>query len=197
MIVAASSSRKALNAGDVDLDGDIDHVTLEAFFNGSRTFHVTGNLASVALYGAALNPPRSLLLQGEVSPTVGMTSIFEIDNPLGTQSAGSLSVLVTSLAPAAGFPSGTLFSGFGMTSPGADGELLVSLSAPDRVPPYRFGSAWGGPSLPALVSVDIPPLGYLAGLRIYAQGLLVDISPGAPVPFGLTSAIRFTVEPGP
>jgi hypothetical protein len=70
-------------------------------------------------------------------------------------------------------PTELLLPGFGMTEPGAPGELLIG---PPFLGPLLSGSAWAGPGLPAEVLLAIPDDPFLAGLSFHGQGLLADPS---------------------
>ena len=124
-------------------------------------------------------------------PTVGKIIVLGLDNPLGTQAPGSFPFVALSSAPDPAFPCGTVLPGFGM---GGLGELLIDVFPPNPVEIY-FDSLWAGPGFAAPVLIPIPDNPALAGMVFYAQGILVDTSPGAPVPFGLTDAVEIGLGP--
>ncbi len=139
-------------------------------------------------YGCGLNPEDSLsILAG--APVPGTDVVFGIDNPLGTQSAGSLPILVLSLAPNANFPCGRVLQDLGMNGPG---ELLINLGVNFRLRPFLIGSPWAGAGMPAEVSVSIPDDPALLGLSVFAQGVLRDASQ-TPAKLGLTAAYRLDI----
>ena len=134
-------------------------------------------------YGCGTNPAGSLtIVSGE--PAIGTTLTFGIDNPLGTQSAGALPVLLYSLTPPVG-SCGVPLPGFGMAGGGAGGALLVGPNF-DGI----LGAPWAGSGTPAPVSAPLPNLASLIGVSIYTQGAL--IGGGGK---GLTDAIELLVGP--
>ena len=141
---------------------------------------------TVTAYGCGVNPAASLVVLAG-APTVGTTLTLGVDNPLGSQGVGSLPFVALSLAPSPGFPCGLVVPGLGMIGPGAAGELLVSITAPD---PFLTlaGPPWTGAGSPAPIDLAFPDDGGLVGLSLYTQGLLLDAAPGAAVPVGLTEA---------
>ena len=142
-------------------------------------------------YGCGVNPDNSLTVLGG-APSIGTTLVLGVDNPLGTQSSGSLTVVYLSTAPDSAFPCGTLLSGFGMG--GGAGELLIDVSPPN---PLRriAGAAWSGPGVPASVAVRFPSDFALVGSTLYAQGLMIDASAPPGVARGLTNALELRVGP--
>jgi hypothetical protein len=139
-----------------------------------------------ALYGCGVNPSGSMsVLAG--TPEIGTQVTLGIDNPLGTQAVGSFPILVLSLQPDPGYPCGTALPGFGMSG---TGELLVSLASGALITPFRVGSPWAGPGVPAPVGVPIPNDPALLGEQVYAQGLLFDPSAAYGVRYGLTEAVE-------
>ena len=126
-------------------------------------------------------------------PSLGTTVTLGVDNPLGTQTPGSLPFLALATAADPAFPCGTLLPGFGMAGVGAPGELLISLAPPPFL--VLAGAPWAGPGTPAPIALPIPVDTTILGASFYAQGLLVDTSPGATVSFGLTDAVELQVGP--
>jgi hypothetical protein len=141
---------------------------------------------SVAAYGSGVNPPGSLSVLGGQA-TIGATLVLGVDNPLGTQTVGSNAFVAISHLPDPNFPAGTLFGGFGMSGPA--GEILISLVPPSPFLPVLGPSIWSGPGFPATIPLSIPQNANFIGVHVYVQGLLVDLSPGSTVPFGLTDAL--------
>ena len=125
------------------------------------------------------------------SPSAGETVVLGVDNPLGSQGVGALPFLALSLAPDPGFPCGTPIPGWGMAAPGtAAGELLLGLPL---APELLFTApVWAGPGQPSPVALPIPDGPAVFGLRLYAQGLLVE--PLAPT-FALTEALELRIGP--
>jgi hypothetical protein len=110
-----------------------------------------------------------------------------LTNPLGTQAAGSLVALALGLSAFPG-PCGVPVPGFGMAGPGQNGELHLDLGAGD----YVLGLAGILTSTTAVVTVpySVPLDPALIAFSFYAQGLVVDPAPGAPVLFGLTNGLQ-------
>jgi PKD repeat protein len=147
---------------------------------------------SITPMGCGVNPPGSFqVLSG--APRLGATLVLGIDNPLGTQSPGSVPYVLASFTSDARFPCGSLRAGFGMAGPGASGELLLD---PTR-PLFRkaTGAPWTTPGVPARVSFRIPASTTLLGTSLHLQGRLLDATPGAPVPIALTDGVRLTIGP--
>ena len=72
------------------------------------------------------------------------------------------------------------------------GRDEISLVPADIQPPL-FTSLWAGPGLPAPVLLPIPDDDMLVGQSVYLQGVTVDVSAGAGVPFGLTEALELRI----
>ena len=128
------------------------------------TFTFT-RVTSTLLYGCGGNPPGSLAVS--VLPRLGNTVNLDLHDPTGTMGVPSATRLFLGLQPAPGFPCGVSIPGFGLSGPGASGELLIR-SLLGRV----SGPAWV--ASPARVGLPIPNDPTLTGLKLYAQGLLVD-----------------------
>lgn len=143
-------------------------------------------------YGSGINPPESLVLVGG-SGSLGEVLVLGVDNPLGTQPAGSLALLAVSTFPAAGFPAGLPLPGFGMAGPYGPGELLVSLSAPNPIL-WVGPASWSGAGQPAPLAVPVPDLPVLLEREIFFQGLLVDPAAGIAVTEG--AVLRVNACPG-
>ena len=144
-------------------------------------------------YGCGVNPGESLVSLGG-APDLGGTWRLGVDNPLGTQPPGSVAFLRVTLAPASGFPCGLIRPGFGMTGPGADGEILIVLS---QTVVGLGPSVWAGPGVPAPFDLVVPNDPSIAGVCGYAQGILIDSTAAFGVPFGLTEAVSFCLRSCP
>jgi hypothetical protein len=179
--------------GDLDGDGSLDLAAGAPLDDDGG-----GNAGAVhvlflhdELFGAPLgcgvNPPGSLLeLSGR--PAVGETWTLGVENPLGTQAPGSLAVLAVSIAPDPSYPCGTVLPGFGMASPAAAGELLISVMAPNPVI-FLGPLPWAGLGAPAPFALAVPSDPVLAGIPMYAQGALVDSGTWVGLSMGLETAI--------
>jgi len=141
-------------------------------------------------YGCGPNPAGSLALVGG-APTPGASVTLAVDNPVGTQAAGSIPLLVPSLAPDPSFPCGTLVPGWSMLSPAAPGELLIDVGPPTL--PLLVGAPWTGPGVPVPIEIPIPDDASLTGITLYFQGLLYDPTFAFGIEFGLAGALAFTV----
>lgn len=138
-------------------------------------------------YGCEWNPSGSLqVLSG--APLLGGSVTLALDNPFGTQGAGSIPLLVSSLAPDPAYPCGTLVPGLGMTTPSLPGELLIDLGPPSL--PWLVGDPWNGPGQPVPIEIPIPDDASLAGISLFFQGLLYDPNVSAPIPLGLAEALE-------
>jgi formylglycine-generating enzyme required for sulfatase activity len=97
--------------------------------------------------------------------------------------------------PAPGFPGGLVLPGLGLGSPGSNGELLL-----DALPPNPFLTLGptlylGGTSTGANFSLSVPSNPSLAGVDVFAQGLLVTDNQGFLL--GLTNALQITLGAPP
>ena len=158
--------------------------------NAGQAF--AGGCGSTAMpFGCGVNPSDSLtLING--SPAPGETLSFAIDNPLGTQGAGSLSVLTLSTGPSPLFPCGLPVIGYGMAGPSAVGELLIDVTPGVFIPPVLIGTPFGGAGNPGLRDFALPANCNLVGVKLYVQGALVD--PLGPVTIGLTNGLELTIS---
>lgn len=139
----------------------------------------------VTAYGCDVNPPGSLtLLSG--TPNIGETFTLGVDNPIATQPVGSIAALAFSGAPDPNFPCGTVLPGLGMVGPYGPGELLISLGAPGSLvilPPQ----IWNGS--PAGFPISIPSNPALAGLFLYFQGAIAEVTGQ----FALTEGVQVEI----
>lgn len=150
-------------------------------------------LGQLVPYGCT-NPAGSLVATadplGNGRPTPGDFVQFDLTNPLGTQPAGSAGFLVYGTQAAPGYPCGVAVPGFGMAGPGQNGEVLVDLGAPYVA---TFVSLWGGGGTSVTGFVGIPYDGAVLGLSLFVQGLMVDLQPGAPLVFGLSTGVELRI----
>jgi len=145
-------------------------------------------LATATPYGCGVNPLGSLVATGR--PALGTTTTLALTNPLGTQTgSATLGVLFFGLVAAPGFPCGVSIPGFGM-SPGQPGEVLLDLSGP-----YVgiTGGIWAGVGQPVNFTYPAPMEPSLLGQSLFAQGLMVDLSPAAAVLFALSNGVRLVL----
>lgn len=142
---------------------------------------------NVVPYGCISTPGSLSVLSG--GPVLGTTMVFGVHNPFGTQAAGTSTRLFFSFNPDPAFPCGTVVPFRGMD--GGDGEFLISLVAPDPIRRVT-GPAWNGVD-PAPISFDFPLLPQLAGRKLHAQAMMIDPTPGAPLPRTMTDALVLTL----
>lgn len=140
--------------------------------------------AVTTLGGCGLNPAGSFAVTGR--PAIGTTMQWTLTNPALTQPMGSLGFFFLG-AGTTGFPCGIPVAGLGMSAPGAAGEVLVDLGQGYA---SWFAGTWGAPLSFPFSFPFVPPL---IGSTLYVQGLLVDLTAGALVPFGLTNGARLLV----
>ncbi len=146
---------------------------------------VAGNvgvtLASATAYGCS-NPANSLTALGR--PALGAPTTLQIHNPIATQTPGAtLAFGFLGLGQLA-LPCGLPLPGFGMAV-GQPGELLLDTAQPNV---GLYAGAWLG--APVALPYAAPTTPSLLGQSLFAQGLLVDLAPAAPVPFALTNGLR-------
>ena len=190
--------------GSIDIDGGLfRNLRGGAWLDPGGAMASTLALSSVPQFSSAYwgfrigrkegNPHQSLkAISG--TPKVGTTMVYEIDNALGTQAIGSFSFLAVATQPAPEAPHGTLIPGFSMFGPGQAGELFISFAPPNPVQVIS-GLPWLGPGSPGSVSLSIPADPTLVGQDLHLQGLLMDLTPGAAVPFGLTNHQILFLQP--
>ncbi|MFY9345073.1 MAG: hypothetical protein WAT39_21460 [Planctomycetota bacterium] len=141
--------------------------------------------ATTTIGGCGLNPPGSFAVTGR--PAIGTAMTWTLHNPLSTQTPGATAAFLFAGTAGLPLPCGVPVPGFGMSAPGAAGEVLVDISQPYV---SLFAGVWAAP-LPYPFAVPFTPS--LVGAVLWVQGLLVDLSPGAPVLFGLTNGARLVV----
>ncbi|MEW6073617.1 MAG: PKD domain-containing protein [Planctomycetota bacterium] len=125
------------------------------------------------------------------APAIGTTLVLGIDNPYGTQAAGSTTVLRAAFTPAAEYPCGFWVASYGMAFAGAPGEILLALvPAPLTFP----GTAFGGADNPGLVTVPIPNNLALVGRHVFCQGVIFDPVAAAGVQFGVTDGLELVLR---
>ncbi len=139
-------------------------------------------------YGCSGNPAGSLSARGRAA--IGTPLELRVDNPLGTQAPGSLALLFLGTQPDPNSLCGTPIPGFGMSGPGALGESLIDFASPYTL---LTGGPWGGVGQSVAFALPVPFFEGFVGATVYAQGLMIDPAPQAPVVFGLTSALRIEV----
>ncbi len=143
--------------------------------------------AETLAYGCGTNPVGSFqVLAGE--PVIGTTMVFGVDNPTGTQNAGSVPLVAISIDTWPTFPCGITVPTLGMNGAG---ELLIQ-TGPLLLRPLIIGTVWSGPGNPAPVAFNIPVVPSIVGFFLYAQGLMFDPSASATtgVRVGLADAVR-------
>lgn len=127
------------------------------------------------------------MLRMSSPPSIGGELVLEVDDPFeagGVRPGVSQSLVLFSLAPAAGFPCGSVIPGYG---PGnAAGELLLALQPGLRLP-NSGPLPWLGPDQPSVHTLPIPPDPSLAGRSFVVQALLRD--PGVPRGIVLSGAL--------
>jgi PKD repeat protein len=147
-------------------------------------------VAAAIPFGCGVNPPGSMTVISGL-PRIGTQLRLGIDNPVGTQSIGSIPLLALSIGVFPMFPCGIVVPSLGMDGPG---ELLI-LPGANVLKPLLVGQLWTGPGNPAQVVINVPDDAGLVGLSLYAQGMLFDPSGALGVTFGLTDAVQLRFGP--
>lgn len=178
---ATRSGTTLLTWGDNRAAGGADVYAAAVDFSGALGVR----LAQAQPLGCGTNPASSLTVDNR--PAIGTTVQLTVGNPLGTQGTGSLAAIAFGLST---FPTpcGPLLPGFGMAGPGQNGELLVDIAAGDYV--LTVVGILTNPTAPVAVPYTVPLDPALIFVPFYAQGLVVDPAPGAPVLFGLTNGLE-------
>lgn len=151
-------------------------------FSGSDplgTFTFRRKAASVE-YGTCANPKGSLSITG--FPSIGNSFSIEIHDPGLTMPQPSSALFVISSDPHPNDPCGLPRANWGLSAPGATGELMT-LGFFNTLPL----PTWSGSPVSRLQSIPNNPA--LVGLEFYLQGAL--IAPGTRI--GLTSALRLSI----
>jgi sugar lactone lactonase YvrE len=130
--------------------------------------------AAVTSYGCGTNPSGSLVASG--TPALGKSLQLALDNPLGTQAVGALPLLALSAVGLAN-PCGVALPGWNMNPGAPAGEWL--LAAPFFA--QYGGPAWQGSGHAVSFALAVPADPTLIGVRVYAQGALVDASGTGPL----------------
>ena len=125
------------------------------------------------------------------APNIGSSIVFGIDNPYGTQPAGSITYLKFAFSPQPNYPCGNIRPNYGMAFPGASGEIVIGVIPP---PKTRPGTPFGGPGNPGLSTLAIPNNIGLIGATMYAQGMIVDPSASLGVQIAVTDGLEFTLR---
>lgn len=157
---------------------------------GQIIVNPAGTPSGVVPYGSGVNPAGSLsLVSGD--PKVGQAFTLGVRNTAITNAPPAFAYLLTATQPAAGFPNGLVLPGFGLSAPGAPGEILVSFTPPNPIltlGPVGWG---GGVSAAANFPLAVPNTPGLAGLKLYFQGALLTPSQGFAV--GLSNGLEVTI----
>lgn len=139
-----------------------------------------------------LAPPGSLtVLHG--TGVLGRALEIGIDNPLGTQAAGSATYLVASFTPTAPSPCGAPAFGLSMFGYGVPGELFVSFDTEQLIGVWP-GSAWNGPGTSSRVLLFPAADPASTGTRVDLQGFVIDHTGLGAIAVGATEGLRVTLE---
>lgn len=160
---------------------------LMAFDNLSLTLREGGTQAGAKVYGSGTlrpNPAGSMVIKG--LPLLGDIVSLGAQNPIATQAAGSIPVFFLALKP---LDPGPQIPGLGMKGKGAPGEILID---PTTLLVTFVGPAWDGKN-PAYLDLIIPIECGLLGVPFYMQAIMLDPTPQAPAPFGLTEGAALSI----
>ena len=125
------------------------------------------------------------------TPELGQVLRFGIDNPHGTQAAGSMTSLRIAFAAQPTYPCGLMFPNYGMEYAGASGEVMLTLFPS----PLSFaGTAFGGAGVPGVVTLPIPTDPSYVGMRAFCQGVIIDPIAAQGVRFGVTDGLEFVLR---
>ncbi|MEW6074400.1 MAG: right-handed parallel beta-helix repeat-containing protein [Planctomycetota bacterium] len=145
--------------------------------------------AETAIYGAG-NPAGSMMVVAG-RPAIGTSFTLGVDNPLGTQAPGSLGLFLFSTLPDANYPNGTPFPGWGMD--GGAGQILINLTFVDWSISAVAG-IWAGAGSPVPYTLPIPDEPAFVGLRLFAQGVILDLTTPPPgIWIGLARAAELMI----
>ena len=148
----------------------------------------------VSPYGSGINPAGSLELTFG-SPQIGTSFQLTLRNTSLANPPFAVAYLAFANQPAIGFPAGLSVAGLGMAAPGAIGELLLDLAAPNPFLILGPELYLGGSSPGTSFSVSVPENLAVVGLDLFAQGLLV--TPAYGYSLGLTNGLQFELGPAP
>ena len=191
--IASFSNHALAPLGDQNGDGKLD--LLVGNLSAAGQVHVLRmegalNSSAEALGCTGFNPPGSLsVLSG--APVVGGQLVLGLDNPLGTQAAGSATFLALEPIPGSAPDCGFGVAGWGMAGQGAPAELHVSPANVLVLP----GAPWAGAGQAAAFALPIPALPALVGSTLVAQGMIVDATPGSGAPLGVSVGIELVLGP--
>jgi formylglycine-generating enzyme required for sulfatase activity len=144
--------------------------------------------AQATPYGSGINPAGSLDLTSG-SPQIGASFQLTVRNTAVANPLPGQAFLSLSTQPAPGFPGGLLLPGLGLAFPGATGELLVDVVAPNPFLTLGPETYLGGSSPGAVFNLGVPFKPALIGLDLFAQGLL--LTPAQNFSLGLTNGLEF------
>jgi PKD repeat protein len=154
---------------------------------------LTQAVSTALRYGCDVNVRGTLsILAG--APRIGTTLTLGVNNPFGTQGVNSRAYVWVSRAADAAYPCGTLLANFGMTAPGALGEILVNRTTGVLLK-TTAGGLWSGPATPAAVPVTMPAQLSWIGQPLYVQGYLLDGRATATLKMGVTDAFKLLLGP--
>ena len=140
------------------------------------------------------NPGGSLQIKSG-NFALGQSVVLGTQNPILASGVGSYAVTYFSLAQLPTAPCGIPFPGFGMGGGGGPGAVLVDLAPTLLIPAFFLGTATTPQDSTSYLPIALPATPQLAGLKLHAQSLLVDPSPAAAAPIGLSNAITAILSP--
>jgi len=163
------------------------------------SYGLVDDLSLEQALGTALRYGCDAAVRGTLSvlsgaPRIGTTFTLGVDNPLGTQGPNSRGYLWMSLKSDAAYPCGTLLANFGMSGPGAAGEILVNSNAGILLKTVT-GGLWTKPGTPAPVPLAMPAAASWIGQSLYLQGYLVDSKLTYGVRTAVTDGFKLLVGP--
>ncbi|MEM7306423.1 MAG: hypothetical protein AAF682_07130 [Planctomycetota bacterium] len=144
-------------------------------------------VAPQAIGGSGANPVGSLTVSGG-GFALGGTLQMSVEDPADAFPTPAVTALGVSLGGDANLPAGTPLAGFGLSAPGAPGDLLIDAAALIAV---LSGPSWA-PGGTAQVDVPVPGSPSLAGTEVFLQGALLGL---APPRVGLTNGLFGVLAP--